>query len=194
MWFPSVCLLCLLVTLPNQTHALMKHQRMINHLAGVVVAATSFCHPIPALADSTSSAELVQQGMQRFRTADVSGSVQAFDDAIALRPGLSRLLWQRGLSLYYAERFSDCAKQFRDDIALNPQDAEEVTYLINTHTPSVTRMDTSYQLNLHNTLYHPLERVRLSGRHCARAGSGRVASKRPRTTCRPCQCPNDDPS
>ena len=103
-------------------------------MAGLVVAG-SLCSPMPAMADS--SAELVQQGMQRFRTADVSGSVKAFDDAIALRPELNKLLWQRGLSLYYAERYTDCAKQFRDDIALNPQDAEEVTHRFKQmHSPS----------------------------------------------------------
>jgi hypothetical protein len=33
-------------------------------------------------------------------------------------------MWQRGLSLYYVERFADGAKQFRDDVAVNPNDTE----------------------------------------------------------------------
>ena len=120
MWFLVV--LCVLVLVLKVDALLLKNQRMLASL----VAAGSFCNPIPVLADTSFSAELVQQGMQRFRAADVVGSVKSFDDAIASRPELSRILWQRGLSLYYADRFTDCAKQFRDDIALNPQDAEEV--------------------------------------------------------------------
>jgi lipoprotein NlpI len=66
--------------------------------------------------------------MNLLRNMDVEGSIRKFDDAIQLRPELRRLLWQRGLSLYYADRFNDCAQQFRDDIALNPQDAEEIVW------------------------------------------------------------------
>ena len=36
------------------------------------------------------------------------------------------VLWQRGLSLYYAGRFDEGAAQFRRDVALNPGDTEEV--------------------------------------------------------------------
>jgi len=34
-------------------------------------------------------------------------------------------MWQRGLSLYYVGRFQDGAQQFRDDVAVNPNDTEE---------------------------------------------------------------------
>jgi len=34
-------------------------------------------------------------------------------------------LWQRGLSLYYAERYKDGAEQFKMDVAVNPNDTEE---------------------------------------------------------------------
>ncbi len=34
-------------------------------------------------------------------------------------------LWQRGLSLYYVGRYADGAQQFRDDVAVNPNDTEE---------------------------------------------------------------------
>ena len=34
-------------------------------------------------------------------------------------------MWQRGLSLYYVGRYADGAQQFRDDVAVNPNDTEE---------------------------------------------------------------------
>lgn len=34
-------------------------------------------------------------------------------------------LWQRGLSLYYVGQYEEGAKQFRDDVAVNPNDTEE---------------------------------------------------------------------
>jgi len=34
-------------------------------------------------------------------------------------------LWQRGLSLYYLDRFEEGAEQFRLDVAANPNDTEE---------------------------------------------------------------------
>ena len=83
----------------------------------------------PSFASSTlSAAALVDQGMAHFRVGDVPGSVLAFDAAVALRPELRGVLWQRGLSLYYAGRYTDCSQQFRGDIALNQQDAEEIVW------------------------------------------------------------------
>ena len=44
----------------------------------------------------------MQSGMDKFRRADVNGSLEDFDSAMALDPQLRPYLWQRGLSLYYA--------------------------------------------------------------------------------------------
>jgi len=48
-----------------------------------------------------------------------------FDSAEKINPKLSTKLWQRGLSLYYAGKYSEAAKQFSDDVAQNPNDTEE---------------------------------------------------------------------
>lgn len=67
-------------------------------------------------------------GMETFRLAQdkkkVEESIVLFDKAAAAGYAANRL-WQRGLSLYYADRFDEGAKQFRDDVALNPTDTEE---------------------------------------------------------------------
>jgi tetratricopeptide (TPR) repeat protein len=70
-----------------------------------------------------------RRGMQLFSKGDVRGSVVEFDKALELDPQQKPYLWQRGLSLYYLRRFEEGAKQFRDDVAVNPNDTEEVSML-----------------------------------------------------------------
>jgi hypothetical protein len=53
-------------------------------------------------------------------------TAQDFDQVLALAPKMRPYMWQRGLSLYYLGRFEDGAQQFRDDVAVNPNDTEEV--------------------------------------------------------------------
>ncbi|CAO2184662.1 unnamed protein product [Urochloa humidicola] len=67
----------------------------------------------------------VRRGMQLFREGDVAGSLAEFDKAIEMDPRQKQYLWQRGLSLYYLDRFEEGAEQFRIDVAANPNDTEE---------------------------------------------------------------------
>lgn len=67
----------------------------------------------------------IRRGMQLFREGDVLGSVVEFDKAIQLDSRQKAYLWQRGLSLYYLDRFEEGAEQFRIDVAQNPNDTEE---------------------------------------------------------------------
>jgi len=78
--------------------------------------------PVAALAADGS--ELMRKGMEAFQQSRVDESVKLFDDAAAA--GYPKaMLWQRGLSLYYADRFEDGATQFRKDVEMNPNDTEE---------------------------------------------------------------------
>lgn len=58
-----------------------------------------------------SPRQLVQRGMQRFRQADIDGSIELFDQAERLDPSLRPFLWQRGISYYYANRFQEGSDQ-----------------------------------------------------------------------------------
>lgn len=74
---------------------------------------------------------LLRSGSQKFTSGDVEGSVVDFDAALAARPSIRPYLWQRGLSLYYIgtkEALEEGAKQFRDDVAVNPNDTEEAIW------------------------------------------------------------------
>lgn len=67
----------------------------------------------------------LEEGMAHFRVGQVTESIKDFDSILEINPALSPYLWQRGLSLYYADRFEDGAQQFRKDVAVNPNDTEE---------------------------------------------------------------------
>jgi tetratricopeptide (TPR) repeat protein len=74
--------------------------------------------------------QLVSDGMEMFRKGEVSKSIDLFDRADALQPdgSLHPFLWQRGLSLYYADRFAEASDQFRSDVKVNPNDVEEIVW------------------------------------------------------------------
>lgn len=55
----------------------------------------------------------------------IKESVADFDMFIEAYPSKRAYMWQRGLSLYYLDRFDEAAKQFADDVAVNPDDTEE---------------------------------------------------------------------
>ena len=63
--------------------------------------------------------------MQEFQANQVEQSVASFDEAIAIDPDSADYLWQRGLSLYYVDKFDEAAEQFLRDVRLNPRDTEE---------------------------------------------------------------------
>lgn len=78
-----------------------------------------------ALTSGNSAAMAIRRGMLLFRQGDVLGSLMEFDKAIVLDPRQKAYLWQRGLSLYYLDRYEEGARQFRLDVAQNPNDTEE---------------------------------------------------------------------
>ena len=63
--------------------------------------------------------------MVAFAAGRVDEAIALYDAAIAENPASRPYLWQRGLALYYADRFADGADQFAADVAVNPNDTEE---------------------------------------------------------------------
>ena len=96
--------------------------------------------PLPADAagiDPVST--LTRRGMAKFVQDDVDGSIADFDLVITTAPRMEPYMWQRGLSLYYAERFVEGAEQFRKDVKVNPNDTEEAiwAFLCDARDPSI---------------------------------------------------------
>jgi hypothetical protein len=98
-------------------------------LACGAAAAMSFSSAAPARAAGVDPASLLtRRGMAKFTQGDVDGSIADFDAVIAAAPGRAPYMWQRGLSLYYAERLREGSAQFRRDVAVNPNDTEEAVW------------------------------------------------------------------
>ena len=71
----------------------------------------------------------ILRGMARFKLAMIQESIDDFDKSEELDPSVTPRLWQRGLSYYYADRYSDGARQFHTDLSVNGIDVEETLWL-----------------------------------------------------------------
>jgi tetratricopeptide (TPR) repeat protein len=81
-----------------------------------------------AESDRSTARQLVQEGMEVFREGNVRRSIELFDQAESLVPGLAPFLWQRGISYYYDDQFQKASTQFRTDVQVNPLDVEEIVW------------------------------------------------------------------
>ena len=52
--------------------------------------------------------ELYREGVSAFEQGRIDASVDAFDALVAKQPDRKPELWQRGISLYYANRLAEC--------------------------------------------------------------------------------------
>lgn len=94
-----------------------------------LVAAAGIGGPfVVATAPPAEAANPTREGMAAFSANRVEESIEIFDSVIAEKPATKPYLWQRGLSLYYADRFEDGAEQFAADVAVNPNDTEETIW------------------------------------------------------------------
>ncbi|KAJ7558066.1 hypothetical protein O6H91_04G023600 [Diphasiastrum complanatum] len=97
---------------------------------GTVLAVTGvlMASSLERIQQQDKAMECISRGMQLFSQGDVEGSLVEFDKALELDPNQRPYLWQRGLTLYYLDRFEEGANQFRDDVSINPNDAEEAIW------------------------------------------------------------------
>ena len=75
------------------------------------------------------------RGTEHFRAGNFDKSVADFDKFIQLAPTQAAHHWQRGISLYYAGKFEEGAKQFESHKTVNPNDVENAVW----HFLCVTR-------------------------------------------------------
>lgn len=72
--------------------------------------------------------EVFTAAVDRLFAGEPKRSAELFDELVALRPEIEPELWQRGLALYYADRFADGRRQFERHKEVNPADVENVTW------------------------------------------------------------------
>lgn len=76
------------------------------------------------LAAEPTPKELFRQAVELFFEAKPAESARVFDQLVVAVPGAEPELWQRGLALYYAERYQDGRRQFEVHKTVNPNDVE----------------------------------------------------------------------
>jgi len=75
-------------------------------------------------AQPESPRELFAEAVRLFFAGKPRESADIFDRLVAASPDLEPELWQRGLALYYADRFTDGRRQFELHRTVNPDDVE----------------------------------------------------------------------
>ena len=83
------------------------------------------------------SGAIFNRAVVDFQDGRIAESVAGFDDVARLRPNLAPQLWQRGIALYYADRYEDCRAQFESHRTVNPSDVENAAW----HFLCVARME-----------------------------------------------------
>lgn len=73
---------------------------------------------------SAAPQELFGEAVGLFFAGEPLKSAELFDRVAAALPDVEPELWQRGIALYYAERFADGRRQFELHEKVNPNDVE----------------------------------------------------------------------
>ena len=94
--------------------ALVGGVSLIGMLGSALVTAT----------DAGDPQEDFTEAVRLFFAGEPAASARLFDRVAAARPDSEPELWQRGIALYYAERFADGRRQFELHERVNPNDVE----------------------------------------------------------------------
>lgn len=81
-----------------------------------------------AAAEPTGIKRDFAAAIESFFAARPAESARLFDAVAAAAPDREPELWQRGLALYYADRYADGRKQFELHRTVNPNDVENVAW------------------------------------------------------------------
>lgn len=87
----------------------------------------SFSMPLAA-ADGERAKRDFAAAIEAFFAARPAESARLFDAVAAAAPDREAELWQRGLALYYADRFAEGRRQFELHRTVNPNDVENVAW------------------------------------------------------------------
>jgi lipoprotein NlpI len=103
----------------------------------LVFAALVISFSAAGLAAEKTPQELFGEAVGLFFDAKPVESARVFDQLVVAVPAAEPDLWQRGLALYYAERYADGQKQFELHRTVNPNDVENPAW----HFLCVTKLE-----------------------------------------------------
>jgi lipoprotein NlpI len=71
---------------------------------------------------------ILDRAVADFEDGRFAESSAAFDRLAKAVPDQAPYLWQRGIALYYAGRYTDCRRQFESHRGVNPNDVENAAW------------------------------------------------------------------
>jgi lipoprotein NlpI len=71
---------------------------------------------------------LLDRAVEEFEQGRFAAAGATFDELAKLVPDQAPHLWQRGIALYYAGRYTDCRRQFESHRTVNPDDVENAVW------------------------------------------------------------------
>jgi lipoprotein NlpI len=83
---------------------------------------------VPRSVSAQSPRALLDRAVVEFEAGQFQQSARSFDELARLIPDEAPQLWQRGIALYYAGRFTDCRRQFESHRTVNPDDVENAAW------------------------------------------------------------------
>ena len=84
---------------------------------------------MPAAAGGQGAAQAIfERAVEDFAAGRIDEAAAGFDTVAELLPQQAPSLWQRGIALYYAERYDDCRAMFESHRTVNPNDVENATW------------------------------------------------------------------
>src|SRR5687767_2350468 len=106
---------------------------MVSFMSGTMTRSLlSICISAFACAGVVVSAQepkaMLDRAADEFAQGRFAQSAATFDEAAKMIPQEAPYLWQRGIALYYAGRYTDCRRQFESHRAVNPDDVENAAW------------------------------------------------------------------
>jgi lipoprotein NlpI len=71
---------------------------------------------------------LLNRAVDEFEQGRFAQSAATFDEVAKMIPQQAPQLWQRGIALYHAGRYTDCRRQFESHRTVNPDDVENTAW------------------------------------------------------------------
>lgn len=83
---------------------------------------------VTATAQTDRPQAIFDRAVAHFTAGRVVESAAEFDNLLRSAPVYGPSLWERGIALYYAERYGDCRAQFESHRTVNPSDVENAAW------------------------------------------------------------------
>ena len=81
-----------------------------------------------AVVTAQAPRDLLDRAVDEFAQGRFAASAATFDQVAKAVPAQAPQLWQRGIALYYAGRYTDCRRQFESHRTVNPDDVENAAW------------------------------------------------------------------